>query len=58
MDDLTVHTSTGGRALAQAKHTVTLATTAASPLGSTVAQFVAEYRASGTPFDRKRTVSS
>jgi signal recognition particle GTPase len=51
IDDLTVHTSAGGRALSQAKHTVNLETTATSPLGSTIVQFVAEYCTPGKTFD-------
>jgi hypothetical protein len=51
IDDLTVETSAGGRALAQAKHTVTLATTPGSPLGSTVAQFVQEFANANSAFD-------
>src|SRR5258708_9950536 len=43
IDDLTIHTSDGGSVLSQAKHTVNLETTATSPLGSTIAQFVTEY---------------
>jgi hypothetical protein len=51
IDDLTVTTSAGGTALAQAKHTVTLETTPISPLGSTIAQFVKEFCAASQPFD-------
>src|ERR1035437_7707721 len=51
IDDLTVLTSAGGNALSQAKHTVNLETTAASPLGSTIAQFVREYGTPGKTFD-------
>lgn len=51
IDDLMVETSAGGRALAQAKHTVTLATTPGSPLGSTVAQFVREFADANPVFD-------
>ena len=51
IDDLAVETSAGGRALAQAKHTVTLATTPDSPLGSAVAQFVQEFAIANPAFD-------
>ncbi|MCX6593131.1 MAG: hypothetical protein NTZ56_16565 [Acidobacteria bacterium] len=51
IDDLTVHTSVGGVVLSQAKHTVNLETTPASPLGSTIAQFVSEYCTPGKTFD-------
>ena len=51
IDDLTVHTSANGKVLAQAKHTVNLETTATSPLGSTIAQFVREYCTASQPFD-------
>ena len=51
IDDLTVHTSVGGRALTQAKHTVNLETAAGSPLGSTVEQFVREFCTPGQTFD-------
>jgi signal recognition particle GTPase len=51
IDELTVLTSAGGNALSQAKHTVNLETTAASPLGSTIAQFVREYGTPGKTFD-------
>jgi signal recognition particle GTPase len=50
IDDLTVHTSAGGSGLSQAKHTVNLETTATSPLGSTIAQFVTEYCTPGKTF--------
>ena len=43
IDDLNVDTSVGGRAFAQAKHTVGLETTPASALGSTIARFVQEF---------------
>src|SRR5437588_3411254 len=51
IDDLTVHTSAGGRALSQAKHTVNLETMATSPLGSTIAQFVEEYQNTNPKID-------
>lgn len=51
IDDLTVHTSAGGKALAQAKHTVDLGTTTTSPLGGTIAQFVQEFSVPGQVFD-------
>src|ERR1700734_3694345 len=51
IDDLTVLTSAGGEALTQAKHVVNLETTAHSPLGSAVAQFVEEYVTASQPFD-------
>jgi signal recognition particle GTPase len=51
IDDLSVHTSAGGTALTQAKHTVNLEISPTSPLGSTVAQFVQECCAASQPFD-------
>jgi signal recognition particle GTPase len=51
IDDLTVETSAGGRSLAQAKHTVTLANAPSSALGSTIAQFVQEFAHAKPGFD-------
>jgi hypothetical protein len=51
IDDLTVHTSAGGTALAQAKHTVALETTPTSPLATTITQFVDEFCTATQPFD-------
>ena len=51
IDDLTLDTSAGGKALAQAKHTTNLETTPASALGSTVEQFVREFNVKGKIFD-------
>ena len=51
IDDLTVRTSANGTAFAQAKHTVNLETTATSPLGSSIAQFVKEFCAASRPLE-------
>ena len=51
IDDLSVYTSAGGKALAQAKHAVDLGTTTASQLGGTIAQFVHEFCVPGQVFD-------
>lgn len=51
IDDLTVLTSAGGKALTQAKHVVNLDIAARSPLDSTIAQFVKEYATASQPFD-------
>lgn len=51
IDDLTIHTSVGGQALAQAKHTVHLEASTSSPLGSTIEQFVREFLTTTQRFD-------
>jgi hypothetical protein len=51
VDDLAVETSAGGSVLSQAKHSLTLQTTANSQFGSAISQFVREYRAANPPLD-------
>jgi hypothetical protein len=51
VDDLTVNSSAHGAILCQAKHTVTLQTKPGAPLGSTIAQFVRQFRTSKPNLD-------
>jgi hypothetical protein len=51
VDDLTVNTSVGGAVMSQAKHTIALQKTVKSALGSTISQFVREFRSAAVKLD-------